>query len=517
MQKHIIHRQKVLLEIPGEKEAFNYQNTVSRLFNNGLQTAAEDVLNTMCIGDEIVRIDRLQLDLGIIDAKLFEKEFKDRFIEVLKQQVSLSKSKAPGKEKEIIKPAASQQQALCYFLLHGTLPWYSEVENIQAWERNLLAKMGAAEWHAFIKWLQPQTGKGNEVLQRLVLQFSDAFLAKVAQQLYESTQPAEHIDADTCLQWHKDILQIIDSLFPKSKIQGPDVWLDIFLLLSLDSTPGIDAFIEKIIGQILPRSNAEVTSNYKNALLQNIQPGAVKDVCIKISNLLEKGLSLQLIMEYTSRGRLDDLYIQDKLDNNNIEPIASPETNVKHFHRKKNKPGTAGNEINISDREEVLYAGNCGVVLLHPFLAPYFTGLGLMDNKRFVNEEAQQRAVLLLFYLATGETEAAEFNLILQKILCGYGVEETLPANVVLSQLEIDESDNLLRSVIDYWPPLKSTSVAGFRDAFINREGRLSMTNNGWLLKVEQKTVDILLGKLPWGFSTIRLPWMQQMINVEWA
>jgi hypothetical protein len=167
--------------------------------------------------------------------------------------------------------------------------------------------------------------------------------------------------------------------------------------------------------------------------------------------------------------------------------------------------------------EDALYVNDCGIVILHPFLEMYLTDLGLITDKQFVNDDACKRSVLLLHYLSTGETQVAEFDLVLQKILCGLSIEQTLPAVIELSEKEISESGNLLRSVMNYWPPLKNTSIEGLRQTFLQRDGKLSQTETGWLLRIEQKTVDILLGKLPWGFSTIQLPWMQDLLSVEWC
>ena len=38
-----------------------------------------------------------------------------------------------------------------------------------------------------------------------------------------------------------------------------------------------------------------------------------------------------------------------------------------------------------------------------------------------------------------------------------------------------------------------------------------------WLLPMERKAIDILLDQLPWGIGMIPLPWMPQMLHVEWA
>ncbi len=173
-------------------------------------------------------------------------------------------------------------------------------------------------------------------------------------------------------------------------------------------------------------------------------------------------------------------------------------------------------KLSDDKNSEAQYVSNCGIVLLHPFLESFFTELNLIKKNGFVSVEACQRAVLLLHYLATGETALEEWNAVLIKVLCGLPLNETLPNTIELTDEERKESEAVLQSVIRYWPPLKNTSVKGLRQSFLQREGKLEPKQNGWLLTVEQKTIDVLLDKLPWGFSTIKLPWMNDTISVDW-
>ena len=63
--------------------------------------------------------------------------------------------------------------------------------------------------------------------------------------------------------------------------------------------------------------------------------------------------------------------------------------------------------------------------------------------------------------------------------------------------------------MIEQWRILKKTSVDGFRESFLQREGRLSLQENGWSLKVARASYDVLLDQLPWGISVVLLPWMK--------
>jgi hypothetical protein len=46
--------------------------------------------------------------------------------------------------------------------------------------------------------------------------------------------------------------------------------------------------------------------------------------------------------------------------------------------------------------------------------------------------------------------------------------------------------------------------------------GKLVLSEKGYVLHVERLAQDVLLAKLPWGFSTIKLPWMDRMMHVTW-
>jgi len=559
MQKHIIHKQKVELEIPAQKDAFNYQDTVSRLFNNGLLTAIEDVLDGMALQDEVIRIDALKLNLGSINAVHFEKEFKEKLVSCLKAAVISGKATTGGETNTVVtKPAASQRDAFVHFVLHGVLPWYSQVKNMQVWEEELFEKWQMADWQFIAQWVKEKAIQQAEILQRIVLQFSQHFLATLAENIRALTSNAEAVDAGTWKLWHKDVVYIAG----KATEQNTEglamaIWHNIFMLLLMDDRVAVKySVVTKLIVKQLLTNPAVAEANvvkYKKQLLKHAEGGTVHNVLYNIITAVENKQPLSSITEYLLHGSIDALFNNSSINkapgdntvaapfgignnltaeskpfdiSNNLAAESKPQATIQQNEAAgaiivkpampiADKISNKGNSTQTA--EDVLYINNSGLVLLHPFLGAYFSDLGLLKNKQFLHVQAQQRGVLLLYYLATGQTEAPEFNLVLQKVLCGYGVEETLPATIELSEKEKEESSQLLRTVIDYWPPLKNTSIDGFRQTFLQREGRLSTIQSGWLLRVEQKAVDILLGKLPWCFSTIRLPWMKNMMNVEWA
>ncbi|HTI07992.1 MAG TPA: contractile injection system tape measure protein [Puia sp.] len=167
--------------------------------------------------------------------------------------------------------------------------------------------------------------------------------------------------------------------------------------------------------------------------------------------------------------------------------------------------------------EGTIYIENAGLVLLHPFLSTYFSRLGLLGPEGFTGEAAQFKAVHLLQYLADGMEEHPEQELALNKILCGLPVDEPVPLHLSFTEQEKEVSVELLNVLRVQWEKLKNTSNEGIRASFLQRQGALTETGEGWKLRVEQRAYDVLLQTLPWGLGMIRLSWMKKIIYTEWS
>lgn len=176
-------------------------------------------------------------------------------------------------------------------------------------------------------------------------------------------------------------------------------------------------------------------------------------------------------------------------------------------------------EIKESDFPEgsTWYVNHAGIVLLHTFLKPYFKNCKLLDNDDFVSESARHRAVHLLQYLATGEIGLPEYDLVLPKFLCGVPFGEPIIREIILTEEEKSESLDLLNSAIKHWGKLGKSSPEGLREGFLQRDGKLEKRRQGWYLTVDQKSIDILLDFLPWNLRIVKLPWMPEMLRVEWG
>jgi hypothetical protein len=171
--------------------------------------------------------------------------------------------------------------------------------------------------------------------------------------------------------------------------------------------------------------------------------------------------------------------------------------------------------------EEAIAVGNAGLVIAAPYLPALFERLGLVERGSdgrtvWVDPEASGRGVHLLQYLADGRTDAPEPFLALNKILCGLDPSWPALPGIEPTQAERETCLSLLEAIVANWPMLRGSSVAALQETFLQREGRLVRAELGWKLEVERKTLDVLLDDLPWSFSTILSPWMNEPLTVAW-
>ena len=164
-----------------------------------------------------------------------------------------------------------------------------------------------------------------------------------------------------------------------------------------------------------------------------------------------------------------------------------------------------------------LYVKNAGLVILSPWYPRLFSMLGFTEQgKGFTDRDVQIRAVFVLQYLLGDEKDCPEFELLLNKLLVGYVQDKPLPRAIEISGEERQALESMLAGVMQNWDKMKNTTLQGFREAFLLREGVLQERQEYWCLTVESRAYDMLLDTLPWGFTSVKYPWMDKPLMVEW-
>nr|WP_295929484.1 contractile injection system tape measure protein [uncultured Dyadobacter sp.] len=276
------------------------------------------------------------------------------------------------------------------------------------------------------------------------------------------------------------------------------------MIIRLQQFVGEDIIRRILLIQLLGRQDIEVPLEYIRRFFE---------INHEISQA--NGITLQklesLVWTYLVTHRLRDVFADQEVLNNTLKHlIEAPVTERRHRE--------GGDESTSQDHQTLFYVRNAGIVVLAPFFPQLFRALEWVENDQWKNERALSLAVRLIGHICSGTEKDREYNWVLAKILCGVSPETVIDMEFPLPKEAIALSVQMMEAVIEQWKVLKSTTPDGLRELFIHREGKLSADEEGtgWRLRVEKKSQDVLLERLPWGISVIRLPWMETMLLVEW-
>ena len=162
---------------------------------------------------------------------------------------------------------------------------------------------------------------------------------------------------------------------------------------------------------------------------------------------------------------------------------------------------------------------NAGLVILFPFLPMLFMRLNMLsqDRRDFNSNESKVRVIFILQHLmASEDREYDEKDLFLNRLLINYPFNEPLPKRMELNQDELNTIDSLLETAKTNWSKMRNTSIRALQESFLNRAGFIEKTEREWVLTVEERAFDILLDSIPWSYKLVRLPWMENILKVNW-
>jgi len=523
--QHIIQKKSLEVEFQDISAKIELKDELAELTKKRLLPAIENLFSEYGRNNYIT-FEKLEIDAGMITFNNWQDELVEQVVSELKEKLinhrflhhnqvlSIHESKTGAGD-----PETREAEILLHFIKTGRLPWFCSELKPGELKDNLDVILNRSD-QFFISALQEIFNENSRAVIRLIYQFTEEQLAKILLQLSFQVTGFKIIKAWAALMTELGI---------KKQEQKRIIYASVF-----------SAAVEKMPEQILVKTLSEnilfaLTENDRMKLqnligdeirIKNLQdelnqPGIIKEILRVVENF-DNQIKLpdadwgqdqlpdkQLDQNDFSRDQLNGKLPNHKESGRSSLPGKQPGQN--RFNKKQLQ------KIHQQAEEtESFYISNCGLVILHPFLTRLFENVGYLENKLWLNEELQQRGIALTNFLVTGNEQLPEFDLLLNKIICGYPIENPLPDSIELSDLEKSEAHDLLHAVIDHWKALKNTSIDGLRSTFFIRDGKLNFYENTWQLKVEQKAYDILIDRLPWGISIIKLPWMRERLMVEW-
>ena len=510
IQNHKIHTASLQVDFEGVEEGLGLQDSLGLFFYEKIKPALEKAFDRYGNPKETIVLEKLELDCGNISYANWEEEFLQKILVQLEENLKFPQI---GK-KEKVPVEKKAEEVFIHFLEKGFFPWNSpfsspkELENAVALETSLLEKLQKI----FKKSPSPQ--------QRLFRSFSLDFISSIISAWSIKLNPYE-----------SNLVKFLNRN-GNQDLQDDLIWV-LVLSLSQPNTPSAVPFLKILIrnlsdDNLLPLAEYLSLEMVGDKDLQHAVATHFKEISdqafqrkkmILWKKVLQFDPKIISKLQKTSPDLDFQTLKRTSEGEKNISKEASEQEGERSFSKldKKLEKEDMRHESDI-DQEfaEEIFVENAGLVLLHPFLTGLFSNLQLTENGKFVAEYDQSLGARLLQFLVFGENDLSENFYPLNKILCGMGVSQILGEDVELSEQFKTESEELLQAVIGHWSVLKNTSIGGLRETFLQRAGKISRVEKGWKLQVERKTVDVLLAKLPWGLGIVKLPWMGDMMYVEW-
>lgn len=468
---HLIQRQVLEIETPDAAAGLGFQQEVRDVFYQKLMPQLEKLFDEAVQKNQLISIEYLPVNIKIEDAK----NWQDELVQKAVRQINQVLKESPKKTISSLQTSAQEHgenysltDDFFYFLEHGYLRWNASVQSLKDFEALLNTGQNDA---VLSQRLLKILSENEHIIQRLCYQFSTQFI----QALF-----VDELLRQTLGNWAMCFTGLKDAAFRLVYIKA---WIR-------KESGSVFADDEQLLMQIVVENIAGTDAGdwYQR------QPSPTQTFIRKI---LDQDFNTVIYPEKKDSKPMQENIIRK----NNKQP------------EEENR--SPANEVG----EDSFYIDNAGLIITHVFFKNFFEATGLWQNKMFANEAAHQRAVLLTAYLVTEEAEFPEYNLLLNKILCGFPAEQSLPLTIAITGQEKMESVELLQTIIDSWKyngRAVCTTIENLRSSFLKRNGKLTKKDNAWLLQVEQQGYDILLNGLQWRTGTIKLPWMENIFHVEW-
>mmetsp|Transcript_29734 Transcript_29734/g.39561 ORF Transcript_29734/g.39561 Transcript_29734/m.39561 type:complete len:500 (+) Transcript_29734:3923-5422(+) len=495
-QNHII--QKVFVEVNTNTSAkahdirLNSQSFLEKFVLTVVEEYIARIENQT--KDWTIQLEKLDLNLQLEETLLGEVEIKEeaerqldaifdpilRDIETKKTQESSNATIIPTtpeanhvstEEREkisVMRPDVRHQKSVLHFIETGLLPWWIPTH---AEMRELLALSGMQQivnnpQLAFVSSLLKLTNH-PVVRRRFIRQFSNEIILLILKKAVTLKKPIfEEIDQIVST-------KIFNAILKQLKPSEEMFFLD--LLIRSVSQEESKAEMKKFWAIALDKDAQK--------LPVKVQSKIIEEAPIFVKTLAPPSKETTKYEESTSQTEKTEEKIEEIMEESN-------------------------------DKFNGIITENTGLVLLNPFIKPFFTKLNLLEEDGSLSDPVL--AAHIFHFLATGEEEDFEFALIFEAFLCGLSLDEPLPKAVPLSNEIKEACHELLLAVLGHWKALKSQSIPLLRKEFLQRQGKLILKDTTPRIVIERGGVDILLDKLPWTISMLQLPWQKEMMYVEW-
>lgn len=563
--------QKVTFEIGLREQdgAFEIQNRITNAFRSGLLQELESLFNRIAREDEVITIDKIEINLGNLStAKLEEDLFvtanreMENFLVSVEQELNEirrnrdneTNSRSPALRSHditirwpvpnnphfearitVANDSVSWFEKVIYLLEHGIFPvaWTSSESAQLSDVLNKVLDGHSAQLVAFIR----SKHSNHRILQRLVLNAKRDQLQYLAALLgcrFSFELPGIITELDSLLTTRNIAAQHFrqQAGFQFSETEQ-FLWFSILQYYSLrnesasQSLSGISSEKVVLVVRLLLKEPALLSRIFDaqekpfSQLQQKQWTVVAPALDIIAPNILPHPEKIW------NKARKRSQMASDENLSALEHTLISPEEIQRALRAEDSAPALFQKTVENTTEEPIetdlgIYISNAGLIILAPYLKPFFTNAGLLDGNKFTSPEAVHKAVHLLQYACGIEDDVpfegyTEHDLVLNKILCGLEISEPVPEHFDLSAADKEMVEELLKAVLHNWTILQRSSIQTLQRTFLQKQGKLSKSGLNWEMLVERDSaVEILIDKLPWAISLVKLPWNDYTISTQW-
>ena len=527
---HVVRRTSLEVTASVGADAFRFQQEVVVWAHDCLLPELGRIFASLPSSEELIRVDRLDLELSSSDGGNWGPEVLGKLrSELISALMNRTRSASAAGAARVAVDALDEDvsvgrgflDTLVYYLETGVLPWSSAVMSQSAFDEAMQHWLTSSD----VGRLRPQVAQllqTGSVRSRFLASFSQAVLRKtltvffdVPEQVWEQvwldsetlrlrpTQRQEPIAGSANVSLDSESVRLQPRLAElSSSRQGPRA-IPALLLREFVDALAASSFIYS------ERTEFEAVKSFLTRLVREERIGAGELRAIRLDSRSFQR-ARDAVLEAGSRSTLDSKPVLPASSTAGSAPAPAAE---------RSETAAPGTRVERRQREnpavEGIFIQNAGLVLLAPFLPTLLERVGVASDGALKDPGM---AMALMHYLACGEEGPAEFQVVLPKVLCGWEIETPIDLPGTIPAVMKDEARQLLESAVAHWAILKDTSAAGLQEAFLSRAGKISQTrNDDWLLQVEQRPFDMLIQQLPWSFKLIKLSWMTRLLRTEWV
>jgi hypothetical protein len=164
---------------------------------------------------------------------------------------------------------------------------------------------------------------------------------------------------------------------------------------------------------------------------------------------------------------------------------------------------------------KTMSVSNAGCLIFWPLLPTFFSIFGLLEKQMFTSQQARVDAVCLLDWLIWGDDEISDGRLSLNKVICGLPInfEAAWCAPAAEHKVLITEWLEKIREQLPVW---KKMGITDIRSLFLQRPGEINWENSGVEIHVTSEAYDALIDNWPWPMNMACFNWLQQPLTIRW-